>query len=139
MAFRTLLWKRPFLPSALLPSPSSSKCVFTPICLSGSFHESLRFPLDGRARLSMLTTHNRPTFSRPPPPVLQRVPRRSYTRRTNPARGRNRQFKDRLIFLLVACFFSFFFWSRFHFRFFTIFGPWLSETIIYSDQLSIEG
>lgn len=109
MAFRTLLWKRPFLPSALLPSPSSSKCVFTPICLSGSFHESLRFPLDGRARLSMLTTHNRPTFSRLPPPVLQRVPRRSYTRRTNPARGRNRQFKDRLIFLLVACFFSFFF------------------------------
>lgn len=107
MAFRTLLWKRPFLPSALLPSPSSSKCVFTPICLSGSFHESLRFPLDGRARLSMLTTHNRPTFSRPPPPVLQRVPRRSYTRRTNPARGRNRQFKDRLIFLLVACFFFF--------------------------------
>lgn len=138
MAFRTLLWKRPFLPSALLPSPSSSKCVFTPICLSGSFHESLRFPLDGRARLSMLTTHNRLTFSRPPPPVLQRVPRRSYTRRTNPARGRNRQFKDRLIFLLVACFF-FLFGRDFIFDFSRFYAwPWLSE-IIYSDQLSIEG
>lgn len=35
----------PFAPSETsLPS----KCVFTPICLSGSFHESLRFPLDGR-------------------------------------------------------------------------------------------
>lgn len=135
MAFRTLLWKRPFLPSALLPSPSSSKCVFTPICLSGSFHESLRFPLDGRARLSMLTTHNRPTFSRPPPPVLQRVPRRSDER--IPLEDEIGNLKIASFFFSLRVFFSF--WSRFHLRFFTIFGPWLSETIIYSDQLSIEG
>lgn len=52
LAFSPSNWKR----------PCPCKCVFTPICLSGSFHESLRFPLDGRAFLHV-TTHKRDILS----------------------------------------------------------------------------
>lgn len=55
-----------FLP---LPHPTTRrptpKCVFTPICLTGSFHQSLRYPPPIGALLDV-TTHKRVSSPRPP-------------------------------------------------------------------------
>lgn len=123
------------VPSSL-SLPSSSKCVFTPIYLSGSFHESLRFPLDGRARLSTLTTHNRPTFSNrplPAPRVVQRVPRRSSAERTNPSEDKIGNLKiARLLSLSPPFFFS----SMLNVFFF--FSIEISSSILFFDDFWIE-